>query len=116
MSPPKSTKNLPSNLRRLRQEAGLTQAQLASAADLADATVSRIERGRLTPSVALAQRLAKALAVPVDALLGPAPSEPSKAKLRPSVARLVAVVRDLDDGQVDDVTRGLKLIMGAARR
>ena len=116
MSKPKSRKNIATNVRRLRQAAGLTQAQLASAADVADATVSRIERGRLVPSVELAARLAKALDLGVDDLLGPVLPEPKKAPLRPAVARLVALVRDLDDGQVDDITRGLKMIMQTARR
>jgi len=116
MPQPKSRRNVAANVRRLRQAAGLTQAQLASAADVADATISRIERNRLVPSVELAGRLAKALDASVDNLLGPTPKEAGKAPLRPAVARLVALVRDLDDAQVDDVTKGVKLIISAARR
>lgn len=116
MPPSKSRKNIAANVRRLRQAAGFTQAQLAAAADVADATISRIERGRLVPSVELAGRLAKALDLGVDDLLGPEPKDAKKAQLRPAVARLVALVRDLDDGQIDDITKGVKLIVAAARR
>ena len=116
MAKPKPSKNIAQNVRRLRQAAGLTQAQLAAAADVADATISRIERGRLTPSTELAGRISKALDTGVDDLLGAPPKEPKKSQLRPAVARLVALVRDLDDGQVDDVAKGVKLIMAAARR
>jgi len=116
MPQPKSRKNVATNIRRIRQAAGMTQAQLASAADVADATISRIERGRLVPSVELAQRLAKALDLGVDDLLGPEPRDARKTPPRPAVARLVALVRDMDDGQIDDVTRALKLLLAAARR
>ena len=116
MPQPKSRKNVATNVRRLRQAAGMTQAQLASAADVADATISRIERGRLMPPVELAQRLSRALDVGVDDLLGPVLPEPKKVQMRPAVARLVALVKDMDDGQIDDVTRALKLLLAAARR
>lgn len=116
MPPSKSRKNIAANVRRFRQAAGFTQAQLASAADVADATVSRIERGRLLPSVELAGRLAKALDLGVDDLVGPEPKDAKKAQLRPAVARLVALVKDMDDGQIDDISRAIKLILNAARR
>jgi transcriptional regulator with XRE-family HTH domain len=111
-------KNIASNVRRLRVEAGLTQGQLAERADMADATISRIERGRLEPSSTLVAKLAQALKVRVDDLLGSpkdAHGKP-KARLRPSISKLVAVVEDLDDGAVDDVTRAVKLLIGVGRR
>jgi transcriptional regulator with XRE-family HTH domain len=102
-------------LRRLRVAAGQTQAQLAERATMADATISRIERGRLMPSVDLAQRLAAALDVSVGELLEGA--VPAKATaVRPSVAKLVAVVRELDDGAVDDVTKAVRLLIAVGRR
>jgi transcriptional regulator with XRE-family HTH domain len=109
------TSALAQNLRRFREDAGLTQLQLAEAADVADATISRIERGRLAPSAALLAKLAGALRVSVDDLLGP-PREQRKLALRAPIARLVAVVRDLDDGQVDDVTKAVKLLLAVGRR
>jgi transcriptional regulator with XRE-family HTH domain len=102
-------------LRRLRESRGLTQEQLGEAADIANATISRVERGRLAPSGALLKKLAAGLGVSVDVVLGTKPPPPS-AKVRPSVARLVAVVRDLDDAAVDDVARAVKLMLAAGRR
>jgi len=55
--------------------------------------------------VELAQRLAKALDVTMDHLVGPEAKDARKAPLRPAVARLVALVKDMDDGQVDDIAR-----------
>jgi DNA-binding XRE family transcriptional regulator len=101
-------------VRSLRIRAGMTQTQLAAAANIADATLSRIERNRITPSVDLAKRLAAALRVSIDALFQVAPNDQRQA-FRPSEARLLAVVRDLDDAQVDDVVRGLKLIFAVGR-
>ena len=88
----------------------MTQAQLAAAANIADATLSRIERNRLTPSVDLAKRIAAALRVNVDALFHPAIND-RKQSFRPAEAKLLAIVRDFDDAQVDDLVRGLKLIL-----
>ena len=58
---------IPQNLRHLRQQAGLTQAQLAELAGVSDATISRIERGRFLPSQDLLGRLAASVdATPAD--------------------------------------------------
>lgn len=104
-------------LRQARIDAGLTQAELAERAGVADATLSRIERGRLVPSITLTTRIATALGVTVDALVsGPKSSQTKPRGLRRSETRLLATVRDLDEAVVDDINRGLRLIMAAARR
>ena len=54
----------------LRQRRGLTQAALARKINGHVMTISRLERGANTPSIRLLQRLAKALDVPITALLG----------------------------------------------
>jgi transcriptional regulator with XRE-family HTH domain len=108
-------KNIGVNVRRFREAAGLTQGQLAERADMADATVSRVERGRLEPSSTLLAKLASGLRVKVDDLLGPM-KDSAKTRHRPSVAKLVATVEDLDDAAVDDVTRAIKLLLAAGRR
>jgi len=82
---------------------------------MADATLSRIERNRLAPSVNLAKRIATALRLPLDDLLAPT-KRPPKPTLRRSEARLLATVRDFDDAVADDINRGLRLIMAATTR
>jgi transcriptional regulator with XRE-family HTH domain len=82
---------------------------------MADATISRIERGRLDPSSTLVSKLAHALKVKVDDLLG-TPKVAGKPKYRASIAKLAAAVEDLDDGAVDDVTRAVKMLLAAGRR
>lgn len=49
--------------RRARKAANLTQVQLSAAAGCDPSTISRIERGDITPSIALANRIAQACGV-----------------------------------------------------
>lgn len=115
MPPARDPKNIGTNVRRFRVRAGLTQGQLAERAEMADATVSRIERGRLEPSSDLLAKLAGALRVKADDLLGPA-KDSGKPRYRASIAKLVATVEDLDDAQVDDVTKAIKLLLAVGKR
>jgi transcriptional regulator with XRE-family HTH domain len=56
-------------LQRVRTRRKLTQLQLAKKVGVHKITISRLERGERQPSMNLLQRLAKALGVPVTALL-----------------------------------------------
>lgn len=58
-------------LRRLRVEAGLTAAMLATSANLSLTHMCDIERGRRTPSAPLLRRIAKALNTEPKKLLLP---------------------------------------------
>ncbi len=55
-------------VRRLRRRLGLTGAALATAARISHGTLSKIETGQLSPSLATIEALASVLAVPVAAL------------------------------------------------
>jgi transcriptional regulator with XRE-family HTH domain len=57
------------NLRRLRKQAKLTQAQLAELAGLPRATLANLEQDGANPSVQTVMAVAKALAVSLDELL-----------------------------------------------
>jgi XRE family transcriptional regulator of biofilm formation len=64
-------KKLAAMLKMRREEKGLTQIDLAKRARVSQAYVASIEAGtRKNPSLAILQRLAKALGVPVAELLG----------------------------------------------
>lgn len=56
------------HLKKLRQEKGLTQEQLAFASDLEHSQISRIERGVINTSISQLYQIAKALEVPVKKL------------------------------------------------
>lgn len=61
--------NISKNLRRLRKNAGLTQFELATKADLVINTISRIETDALMPRVETLEKIADALGVKVEALV-----------------------------------------------
>lgn len=71
---------LPNRIRQLRETRGLTQAELGEKAGLPAASISHFETGIRTPGTTTLQRLADALEVTVDFLLGrsedPLPSGP----------------------------------------
>lgn len=56
-------------IRRLRQEQGLTQKQLAERLTLSDRTISKWERGAGCPDISLLREVARTLQVDVEALL-----------------------------------------------
>lgn len=60
----------PARLVSARRAAGLSQRQLADATGIPQGHVSRIESGKLQPSLARLARLAVALGVSTDYLLG----------------------------------------------
>ena len=64
------TENFGARLRFIRLSQKLTEAELANAAGIKAATVKRIERRGIRPSLNLAKRLAHALDIPTALLLG----------------------------------------------
>jgi transcriptional regulator with XRE-family HTH domain len=64
---------LAENLRRLRKQAGLTQAELADSCGLPRATLASLEQPGANPALSTVLRVADALAVPLDDLVKPAP-------------------------------------------
>ena len=72
-----TTSALRENLRKYREIRGMTQAQMGARADVAAASVSHFETGQRTPTLETLVRLADALNVTVDTLLGRAPVESS---------------------------------------
>ena len=57
------------NIKRLRQQAGLTQEQLAALVECTPQHISAIERGAKTPTLETFVAIAAALRVPADVLL-----------------------------------------------
>jgi len=74
-------------VRKLRQEKGLSQLELAKKSDLQASAISHFETGRRTPSMENLGRLADALGVSSDFLLGRATAPEASG---PAIAQLVA--------------------------
>jgi transcriptional regulator with XRE-family HTH domain len=68
---------LQQNLRKFREVRRMTQAQMGTRAKVAAASISHFETGQRTPTLETLVRLADALNVTVDTLLGRAPVESS---------------------------------------
>lgn len=60
------------NLREIRHRKGLTMKQVAAMANVSEAAISLYERGHRVPSLAVAHRIAQALGVTIDELIGKA--------------------------------------------
>lgn len=60
---------LGNNLKRLRAEKGLTQADIAKAVDVTCPYLSNIENGKVNPKLSTLAKLAKAVGVKVDELI-----------------------------------------------
>jgi len=69
-------KALQANLRELREMRGLTQAELGERSGIAPAAISHFETGQRIPSLESAVKLADALEITLDALLGRGAHEP----------------------------------------
>lgn len=67
---------LPSTLRTIRIERGLSQAELAARAGISRQSLGAIEAGRVDPALSVVSAIAKALDLSLDALVG-APTEPA---------------------------------------
>jgi XRE family transcriptional regulator, regulator of sulfur utilization len=66
---------LADNLRRLRAAAGLTQAELASRANIPRATLGSMEQPGSNPGIQSVQAVARALGLGLDELIQPRPDE-----------------------------------------
>lgn len=85
-SPPPET--LGERIRRLRQEKGWTQRELARRAGLKPAAISKYELGIYQPSLAVLIAIADALGTTTDHLLGSGPATESGARLKDLLSRL----------------------------
>ena len=103
-------------LRRLRLAAGMTQTDLADVVNVAPETLSRIETSRARGvSLDLCRRLASGLGVDLATLFEEA-HEPKPAALRPGVRALLALAGRLDQPDLDDLLRMLRLVARLGRR
>lgn len=100
--------------RAARQRAGLTQAEVAALVEITSMVYSRMERGKVMPSVPTLRRLCTVLHISADELLGlagaGAASEPlqhpraSREEPTPSLRRLLTLALRMDETQLAALT------------
>lgn len=96
-------------IRSIRLAAGLTQAAVAERAGLVFETVSRIERGVISPTVGSLVGLAKALGVGLPELVDVEGAVPQSAALEESLAAVIEPLR----GQPERVRRQAARVVAA---
>lgn len=77
-------------IRRLRNENGLTQAQLCELAGIASDSVNRIESGRRVPTIDTLEKLARAYDMSLSTLIST--DEPPKQAYPPSLMRIIYIL------------------------
>lgn len=87
-------------IRELRVQAGMTQAQLAEAADVTDETISRIERGAYEPALSTMMAVTRALGVGLEYLETGVVAGDGKHEQNPQVRRLAERAEKLDPAAV----------------
>jgi transcriptional regulator with XRE-family HTH domain len=76
-------------LARKRQEAGLTQADVAARMGTTQAAISKIESGRVLPSFLVMDRFARALGTPMEIVFGVDPRPVTREERRRRVERVL---------------------------
>ncbi|HEX6330072.1 MAG TPA: helix-turn-helix transcriptional regulator [Actinomycetota bacterium] len=74
---------------RRRQQAGLTQRELAERIGTTQPAISKIEAGRTLPSLGLLERVARATGGPITLTIGRDRARPSRRELRERVRRVL---------------------------
>lgn len=102
-------KGLGRQVRILRQEKNLTQAELGEQAGMGLKYVGEVERGRTNPTVRLVWRLSRALAVEVfELFLFSASDEDQDRVLR---TQLVRLLKDYKGRELEKVVQILRLVV-----
>src|SRR5690242_10895995 len=70
-------RSIAAEIRRARAEAGLTQAELARRTGTTQSAVSRLESGRLIPTLAVLERVANATGSTIRVAVGPGAATPA---------------------------------------
>ena len=105
---------LPERLKAARKLAGLTQDQLVTAAEFAPVTISKIETGNNLPTFDILVRLAYALDVSPNSLIGwDEVGQPSGgADRRKLISQLVLLAEQLPAAWLEELVRIAKLARG----
>lgn len=97
-------------IRNLRKERGLNQDQLAELASLNRVTIAKYESGRVEPGAHALSRIADALEVSTDVLLGRSEETPAKDDGRPKTEESRIISECVDKMTKEDRERALAMM------
>lgn len=98
--PSSINKRLGARIRVLRESQAMTQRELASRAELSTSALSMVELGERGASLAVLERLAKALSMKLTDLLGQVEASQPRAALSPLMLRIMERIRNADEGEL----------------
>lgn len=101
-------------IRELREEAGMTQAELAEGAELSDNFIALLERGRTTPSLKTIEAIAKTLNVQISELF--AFHSPLKSKLSKKDRAIQQLLRRRTPTEIETLLAIEKLVSKLTKR
>ena len=107
-----SKKTLADRLREMRKLRGMTQTEVAARAGTSSATISHFETGQREPGPANLKKLADALGVTTDFLLG-------RTELAPTGPQMQALIRTaarMTQQQLNELARFADFIAGKTRK
>jgi len=118
MIPEELMKVVGQTAREARERLDMNQAEVARAAGISPVVYGRIERGMMLPAVPTLRKIATALGISADVLLGISPrevartmSEPApEVPLRPELRKLVRTLRAWPDEKVRFLARMARLL------
>lgn len=98
-------------IRDLRKQAGITQAELAELAEIEPESLSRIEGGKLQPSLKTLDRIAASLQVPAARLHDDSPVVLAKPPLRAVDRRILRLMAKLDEREAEVLLRSVENLL-----
>jgi transcriptional regulator with XRE-family HTH domain len=96
-------------IRRLREDVGLTLAQLAEKAELSPKHLGELERGRGNPSLSKMEKLVEALDISLAEIFGCKKSRLPRGKIRIQLYQLIDIA---SDEQCEVLQRVIKAFLG----
>lgn len=103
-------------IKEVREKLGLNQAKLALEAEITPAAISQIEAGDRTPSTPILRRLATALKVSTDYLLGTTDKSELKDMLQdPSLQKFFRGFQDLSETDKQYVQKQIDLLKSQSK-
>jgi transcriptional regulator with XRE-family HTH domain len=110
-----STESFGARLARLRKERGFTQVELAEKVGMIQALISDYERDKLRPYADVVARLAAALSVTADELLGITPAEKPNGHANRRFLRRLSQIDQLPKRDQDALLRTIDAFLSARK-
>ena len=104
-------KSLGIKVRSLRENAGMTQEELASVCDVSWRTISNLERGLVVPDLLMVYKIAKRFHVSIDEMMGLNFSDRKSVRRLETENIIIEKIKMMDDRLLDYAADQLNLLL-----